>query len=123
MDAATQERHRQAAYLYSIIQSAENSEGGEPNTDVERAFDAGIMYAARLVLDNESGDNDWTVDLYEYADEIHRRSVPGTPLPDSDQAVVRAAREWREMTADGERDEETEHALAAAVDALDPDLG
>jgi hypothetical protein len=75
------ERHRQAAYLYSIIQSAENSEGGGPETIPEKAFDAGILYAARCLLENWAGDTEWTVDLYEYADEIRSRTDPGHPLP------------------------------------------
>jgi hypothetical protein len=75
------ERQRQAAYLYSIIQSAENSEGGGPETLPEISFDAGILYAARCLLENWAGDNDWTTDLYEYADEIRARTDPGSPLP------------------------------------------
>lgn len=118
------ERHRQAAYLYSIIQSAENSEDGGPETDVEKAYDAGILYAARMVLDNAAGDNDWTVDLYEYADEIRARTVPGTPLPDRERTVVEAAIAWREAVLDSpgsplEREAAT--ALVAAVDEL-PEL-
>lgn len=86
--SAERERHRQAAYLYSIIQSAENSEDGGPEGPVQEAFDAGIMYAARALLDNWAQDNDWTQDLYEYAEEIRERTVPGTPLPDLDAMVT-----------------------------------
>lgn len=118
------ERRRQAAYLYSIIQSAESSEGGGPETDVERAYDAGILYAARMVLDNETADNDWTTDLYEYEDEIRARSVPGTPLPDTERKVVDAAVAWWEryrgwFTDDPDRAEPEDLALIAAIDALE----
>lgn len=127
--SAENERNRQAAYLYSIIQSAENSEDGGPSTDVERAYDAGIMYAARMVLDNEAGDNDWTADLYEYADEIRSRTVPGTPLPDAERKVFDAAVEWCEakrgwMLDDPDRRVDPEDlALIAAVDALEDQPG
>jgi hypothetical protein len=119
--AAATERARQAAYLYSIIQSAENSECGGPEGDVEVAYDAGILYAARMVLDNAAGENDWRADLYEYADEIRSRTVPGTPLPGRERKVFDAAIAWREavrddliavtLTAEG--------ALVAAVDDLE----
>lgn len=115
------ERHRQAAYLYSVIQSAENSEDGGPDNDVEKAYDAGIMYAARALLDNWAGDNDWTSDLHEYADEIHARTVPGTPLPDGALRVVEAAGIWREAIEDDLVFEKlrAEEALIAAVAALE----
>jgi hypothetical protein len=81
LTAQEQERQRQAAYLYSIIQSAENSEDGGPETLPEIAFDAGILYAARCLLENWAGDNDWTADLYEYAEEICSRTDAGSRLP------------------------------------------
>lgn len=119
------ERHRQAAYLYSIIQSAEESEGGGPETDVERAYDAGILYAARMVLDNEAGDTDWTTDLHEYADEIRQRTVPGTPLPAGERKVFDAAVEWCDanrgflLDDPGRRAAAEDLALIAAVAALE----
>lgn len=119
------ERHRQAAYLYSIIQSAENSEDGGPTTDAERAFDAGLMYAARAVLENWAEDNDWTEDLHEYADEIRARVVPGSPLPNSERGVVDAAISWTEahrgwfMDDPDRRADEEDLALIVAVDALE----
>lgn len=119
------ERHRQAAHLYSIIQSAENSEDGGPTTDVERAFDAGIMYAARNVLENWAGSNDDTADLVEYADEIRARCAPGTPLPYGERTVFERALEWREAVAyrseygnNGEDVGRAELALCGAIDAL-----
>lgn len=122
---AEHERNRQAAYLYSIIQAAENSEDGAAETDVERAYDAGILYAARAVLENWSGDNDWTVDLDEYVDEIRDRVVAGSPLPDAERKVFDAAVEWCEakrgwMLDDPDRRADPEDlALIAAVDALE----
>lgn len=123
-----QERHRQAAYLYSIIQSAEESDGGGPETDVERAYDAGILYAARALVENWAGDNDWTADLYEYADEIRSRTAEGTPLPDTERKVFEAAVAWCDANRgyfldDPDKRAATEDlALIAAVDALE-DLG
>ena len=127
---AERERHRQAAYLYSIIQSAENSEGGSPETDVQRAYDAGILYAARAVLENWAKDTDWTTlagavpDGWKYADEIRARTKPGTPLPDAERKVFDAAVEWCDARRgwfedDPERRAEPEDlALIAAVDAF-----
>lgn len=118
--ATNRERERQCAYLYSIIQSAEESEGGGPETDVERAYDAGILYAARMLLFNEAGDTDWRAELYEYADEIRRRTEPGTPLPGRERKVVEAALAWREAFDDPEADMNgPADVLARAVDALD----
>lgn len=123
--SAEAERNRQAAYLYSIIQSAEESEGGGPETDVERAYDAGILYAARAVLENWAGDNDWTEDLHEYADEIRSRTVEGTPLPDAERKVFDAAVAWHEakrgwlMDDPDRRADPEDLALLAAVDALE----
>lgn len=83
-----QERHRLAAYLYSIIQSAENSEDGEAETPLEKAYDAGILYAARMLLDGADGDHPWTEDLEEYAEELRLRVVPGEPAFDNNALLV-----------------------------------
>lgn len=83
-----QERHRLAAYLYSIIQSAENSEDGEAQTPLEKAYDNGILYAARMLLDGADGDHPWTEDLEEYAEELRLRVVPGQPAFDNNALLV-----------------------------------
>lgn len=119
------ERERQAAYLYSIIQSAEESEDGGPDGDVQQAFDDGIMYAAKAILKNWAGDTEWTALLPESADEITRRSVEGSALPDRWEQVVKAAVAWRERIVDppnmwADREDLT---LIAAVDALEAEEG
>lgn len=130
---AEQERQRQAAYLYSIIQSAENSEDGAAETDVQRAYDQGILYAARAVLENWASDSDWTTlsgavpEGWEYAEEIRNRVVPGSPLPNAEREVFEAAITWCEAQRgwfldDPDRRATPEDlALIAAVDALEDD--
>lgn len=115
------ERQRQAAYLYSIIQSAEESEGGGPDGDVQEAFDQGILYAAKAVCKNWAGDTEWPSLVPEFAEEIASRSVEGSPLPSRWERVVKAATAWRERIVDPPNPwaDREDLALIAAVDALD----
>lgn len=66
------ERNRQAAFLYSVVQSAEELEE-TAKTALEHAYDLGIIYAASLLLSGESGSTDWPTEVPEYADEIRDR--------------------------------------------------
>lgn len=72
-EIAESERHRQAAYLYSIIQSAEENEGDE-ETVATRIYDAGIIYAAACLINNWAGSDDPRQDVPEYAAEIDARN-------------------------------------------------
>jgi hypothetical protein len=118
------ERERQAAYLYSIVQSAEESEDVLLN-DVQQAYDAGIMYAANAVLKNWAGGTEWAASIPEYADEITRWLDDRLPLPDRCEQVVKAATAWRERIADHPElwADREDLALIAAVDALEAEKG
>jgi hypothetical protein len=83
-----QERHRLAAYLCSIIQSAENSEDGEAQTPLEKAYDNGILYAARMLLDGADEGAPWTEHCEDYAEELRLRVVPGEPAFDNNTLLV-----------------------------------
>lgn len=117
---APRERERVAAYLYSIIQSSEESEDGGPDGDVQEAFDAGIMYAAKAILTNWAGDTEWTSLLPEFAEEIASRSVEGSPLPSRWERVIKAAQAWRERIVDEPNlwADREDLALIDAIDAL-----
>ena len=115
---AESERHRQAAYLYSIVQSAEESGDAGETTDTTRVYDAGILYAASVLINNWCGDDDPRQDVPEYAEEIARR-VGGIPTDcldrielegkvarlqeelESTQRLLEQAQDWEREHQDG----------------------
>ena len=83
------DNERLAAYLFSIVQSAENSEDGAAATPLEKAYDQGILYAAKMLLDGADGGDYWPEHCGPtWADELRELMAPGVPAFDNDKPLV-----------------------------------